>query len=152
MSKPSSELSQPTSEYNQPIEDPIAHFEAIPWCEKLLSHKSVVGVTVPDRTPTKTTEGSLARITLNTPETVKASILFFRYFKPTAPAWETGEDKKSPFLEVNAFADFGTGLNGYANTAQGGFFGVVLDEVMGTAANMQAGKFRVLLNLPIDYG
>jgi len=36
--------------------------------------------------------------------------------------------------------DLESGVNGYAKTAHGGFYGVVLDEVMGTAANMQAGK------------
>lgn len=35
--------------------------------------------------------------------------------------------------------DLGSGINGYAKTAHGGFYGVVLDEVMGTAANLQAG-------------
>jgi hypothetical protein len=32
----------------------------------------------------------------------------------------------------------GNGINEYAKTAHGGIFGVELDEVIGTAANMQA--------------
>lgn len=54
---------------------------------------------------------------------------------------DVGEDPKNPFLQVCALLDFGSGINGYAKTAHGGIFGVVLDEVMGTAANMQAGEF-----------
>jgi acyl-coenzyme A thioesterase PaaI-like protein len=43
-------------------------------------------------------------------------------------------------MEVCALVDFGSGMNGYANTAHGGVYGVMLDEVMGTAANMQCGR------------
>jgi hypothetical protein len=130
----------PKSEHSQPTADPVAHFKAIPWCAKLLSDKSVVQVMVPDRTPLPSTESALVRETLNTPSTVKACVTFFRYFKPTAPASETGENKKNPFLQLCCLLDVGSGINGYAKTAHGGIFGVVLDEVMGTAANMQAGE------------
>lgn len=58
---------------------------------------------------------------------------------------DVGEDKKNPFLQVCALLDLGSGMNGYAKTAHGGVFGVVLDEVMGTAANMQAGVCKVSL-------
>jgi hypothetical protein len=34
----------------------------------------------------------------------------------------------------------GIGISGYVKTAHGGIFGVVLYEVIGAAANMQAGK------------
>ena len=49
-----------------------------------------------------------------------------------------GEEKENPFLEFGALVDLQNGVNGYAKTAHGGFYGVVLDEVMGTAANAQA--------------
>lgn len=54
---------------------------------------------------------------------------------------DVGEDKKNSFLQVCALLDMGGGMNGHAKTAHGGIFGVVLDEVMGTAANMQAGMY-----------
>lgn len=57
-----------------------------------------------------------------------------------------GEGKENPFLEYGALVDLGEGVNGYAGTAHGGFFGVVLDEVMGTAANAQAGMFFFFLS------
>ncbi|TVY26817.1 hypothetical protein LHYA1_G004809 [Lachnellula hyalina] len=60
-----------------------------------------------------------------------------------------GEDKENPFLEFGALVDLRDGVNGYAKTAHGGFFGVVLDEVMGTAANAQAkyGAFTAALTV-----
>ncbi|KAG4412344.1 hypothetical protein IFR04_014523 [Cadophora malorum] len=144
-------MSNPSSSHNQPIADPIAHFKAIPWCAKLLADKSVVQVTVPDRTPIPSTESALVRETLNTSKTVKACITFFRYIKPTLPASETGEDKKNPFLELCTFVDLNSGVNGYAKTAHGGFFGVVLDEVMGTAANLQAAQGAYTASLKVDF-
>jgi hypothetical protein len=130
--------SNPKSAHNQPTADPVAHFKAIPWCAKLLSDKSVLQVIVPDRTPLASTESALVRESLNTASTVKACVTFLRYIKPTAPASETGEDKKNPFLQLCCLLDLGSGINGYAKTAHGGIFGVIFDEVMGTTANMQA--------------
>ncbi|PVH83888.1 hypothetical protein DL98DRAFT_105009 [Cadophora sp. DSE1049] len=144
-------MSNPKSSHNQPIADPIVHFKAIPWCAKLLSDKSIVQVTVPDRTPIPSTESALVRETLNTSKTVKACITFFRYIKPTAPASETGEDKKNPFLELCTLVDLNSCVNGYAKTAHGGFFGVVLDEVMGTAANLQAAQGAYTVSLKVDF-
>jgi hypothetical protein len=40
--------------------------------------------------------------------------------------------------------DLQSGVNEYATTAHGGIYGVVLDEVMGTAATMQSGTFQSL--------
>lgn len=46
--------------------------------------------------------------------------------------------------------DLGSGVNGFAKTALGGFYGVVLDEVMGSAAQMQAGELPFAF-LPIPW-
>jgi hypothetical protein len=67
-----------------------------------------------------------------------------RYIKPTTPSLETGEDPKNPFLEFVTLLDLGSGVNGFAKTAHGGFYGVVLDEVMGSAAQMQASELSSL--------
>jgi len=64
---------------------------------------------------------------------------------------ERGEDKKNPFLQICALLDLGSGINGYAKTAHGGFFGVVLDEVMGTAANLQAAQGAFTVSLKVDF-
>jgi hypothetical protein len=101
---------------------------------------------VPDRTPLPSTESALVRETLNTSNTVKACITFLRYIKPTASSSETGENPKNPFLEFVTLLDLGSGVNGFAKTAHGGFYGVVLDEVMGSAAQMQAGELCLQLS------
>jgi hypothetical protein len=96
---------------------------------------------VPDPTPLPSTESALVRQTLNTSNTVKACITFLRYIKLTTPAAETGENPKNPFLEFVTLLDLGSAVNGFAKTAHWGFYGVVLDEVMGSAAQMQACEF-----------
>ncbi|KAE8450794.1 hypothetical protein EG329_005707 [Mollisiaceae sp. DMI_Dod_QoI] len=146
--------SNPPSQWSQPIADPIAHFKSIPWCSKLLSSKSVVQVLVPDRTPLASTESAMVRETFNTPKTVKACVTFFRYVLPEGGEKgmeERGEDKKNPFLQICALLDLESGVNGYAKTAHGGFFGVVLDEVMGTAANLQAAQGAFTASLKVDF-
>jgi acyl-coenzyme A thioesterase PaaI-like protein len=80
------------------------------------------------------------RETLNTTDTVRACIVFLRYLKPTKESLAAGETKERPFLELVALLDLGKGVNGYAGTAHGGFYGVVLDEVMGSAVKMQSGE------------
>lgn len=56
-----------------------------------------------------------------------------------------GEDPRNPFLLFNALLDLGEDLCGFAGTLHGGVFAVLLDEVMGTAANFQAREFWVSL-------
>ncbi|CAJ2513605.1 Uu.00g017240.m01.CDS01 [Anthostomella pinea] len=51
---------------------------------------------------------------------------------------DCGEDPKNPFLLINALLDLGIDCNGYVGTMHGGLFGVLMDEVMGTAANFQS--------------
>jgi hypothetical protein len=88
-----------------------------------------------------TPPSALVRETLNTSKTVKACVTFLRLIKPTAESKNNGETKEKPFLEIVALLDLQPGVNGFAGTAHGGLYGVVLDECMGTVTNMQAGKF-----------
>jgi hypothetical protein len=69
-----------------------------------------------------------------------------KYIKPTEESKKNGDSKERPFIEVMALVDLQSGVNGYAKTAHGGIFGVVLDEVMGTAANMQSGAFSFFVS------
>jgi hypothetical protein len=103
--------------------------------------RSVIDIQIPDRTPLASSESALVRQTLNTIETVRACIVFLRYIKPTKESLAAGETKAKPFLELVALLDLGKGVNGFAGTAHGGFFGVVLDEVMGSAVKAQSGVF-----------
>ncbi|KAI4870055.1 Thioesterase/thiol ester dehydrase-isomerase [Hypoxylon rubiginosum] len=49
-----------------------------------------------------------------------------------------GEDPRNPFLLFNALADLGGDCTSYVGTMHGGLYGVLMDEVMGTAANFQS--------------
>ncbi|KAI1409653.1 Thioesterase/thiol ester dehydrase-isomerase [Hypoxylon sp. FL1857] len=51
---------------------------------------------------------------------------------------ENGEDPRNPFILFNALADLGPDLQSFAGTMHGGLYNVLMDEVMGTAANFQA--------------
>lgn len=101
----------------------------------------MIDIQIPDRTPLASSESALVRQTLNTMETVRACIVFLRYIKPTKESLAAGETKEKPFLELVTLLDLGKGVNGFAGTAHGGFFGVVLDEVMGSAVKAQSGVF-----------
>ncbi|XXG98535.1 hypothetical protein Hte_004859 [Hypoxylon texense] len=50
---------------------------------------------------------------------------------------DNGEDPRNPFLLFNALADLGEDCTSYVGTMHGGLYGVLMDEVMGTAANFQ---------------
>ncbi|KAI1769488.1 Thioesterase/thiol ester dehydrase-isomerase [Hypoxylon sp. FL1150] len=182
-----------TDDHNQCVPDPLAHFKAMPWCADLLSDRAVVSVVVPDRRPLPTGESNFVRKTMNTPSTVRASVSFMRFVKPseitsgavttspTTPKKEStsnsgsgsgseskkvgegekkkkkkplsksepllsgggkdnGEDPRNPFLLFNALADLGEDCTSYVSTMHGGLYGVLMDEVMGTAANFQSEK------------
>lgn len=53
---------------------------------------------------------------------------------------DNGEDPRNPFLLFNALADLGEDCTSYVHTMHGGLYGVLMDEVMGTAANFQSGE------------
>ncbi|KAH8687389.1 HotDog domain-containing protein [Tricladium varicosporioides] len=145
--------SNPESTHNQPIADPVAHFREIDWCNKILTNKSIVNISIPDRTPIASTESALVRETLNTSNTVKACVTFLRYIKlgSKQEMEQRGETKHNPFLEVGAILDLQSGVNGFAKTMHGGVFGVVLDEVCGTAANMQAKHGALTASLTVNF-
>ncbi|KAI1083489.1 HotDog domain-containing protein [Whalleya microplaca] len=51
-----------------------------------------------------------------------------------------GEDPRTPFLLFHALVDLGEDCNSYKGTLHGGLYAVLMDEVMGTAANFQTGE------------
>lgn len=156
-------------QHNQFIKDPVAHFKAIPWAGKLLNDPAVLDIIVVDRRPLATGESNFVRRVMNSGTTVRACVTFFRMLHPpggrsrgkelTMPAAELtqskallqgggaadGEDPANPFLLLNALLDLGEDLCSYPGTLHGGLFAVLMDEVMGTAANFQAqhGAFTI---------
>ncbi|KAI1461356.1 HotDog domain-containing protein [Annulohypoxylon moriforme] len=174
-----------TTNYYQPVPDPLAHFQAIPWCAALLSDPGNVQVAVPDRHPLPKGESNFVHKVINTPDTVRACVTFIRLVKPPrskakssspnseaskinnsedakAPkekpkaaserpaiygggGRENGEDPRNPFLLLHALAELGVDCQSFPGIMHGGLYGVLLDEVMGTAANSQTtnGAFTV---------
>lgn len=145
-------MSQESSAHGQYIEEPIKHFQSIPWCEELLRDKSIIHVAIPDRRPKLDQEYTLVKETLNSESTVRACITYFRIPKRNGQL-RPGENPKSPFVEIVTLLDLGCGINGYAKTAHGGFLATIFDEVMGTAAWQQSGgkSIKVFLNVPLIY-
>jgi hypothetical protein len=152
--------SAPPNNHNQFFADPFAHFRAIPWCRRLLDDPALLHSVIVDRRPLPTSEANFVRRVMNSGRTVRACVTFFRTVTglgimggeaspmPVSRSMrllggggrENGEDdKRSPFLVVSALLDLGMDLCGYKDTLHGGLFAVLMDEVMGTAANHQAG-------------
>ncbi|KAI0888950.1 HotDog domain-containing protein [Annulohypoxylon maeteangense] len=163
----------PSTNYHQSVADPLAHFQAIPWCAALLSDPSNIQVAVPDRKLLPNNESSFVHKVMNSPTTVRACVTFIRLVKPSrsqtksslppssganktsngeettkkdpkaSPAIfsgggrENGEDPRNPFLLLHALAELGVDCQSFPGIMHGGLYGVLLDEVMGTAANSQ---------------
>ncbi|KAK4450097.1 Thioesterase/thiol ester dehydrase-isomerase [Podospora aff. communis PSN243] len=153
--------------HNQYIADPVAHFRAIPWCNALLSDPAVLDTIIPDRKPLASGESNFVRRVMNSGTTVRACVTFFRMVKTPrgtkglashglsrseallqGGGKADGEEPRNPFLLFNALLDLGEDLCGFRGTLHGGLFTVLMDEVMGTAANFQAehGAYTVQFN------
>jgi hypothetical protein len=96
---------------------------------------AVVSLQIPDRNPTASRESALVNETLNTSDTVRACVVLVRKLKPTPETLSGGETPAKPFLQLVGLLDLGQGVNGYPGTAHGGFFNVMLDEIMGSTVN-----------------
>lgn len=137
--------------HGQYFSDPVSHFKSIPWCAELLSDKSIIHVAVPDRRMKLDGEYTLVKETLNSAETVRACMTYFRLPKRGRGQLQPGEDKKNPFVEISTLLDLGGGINSYAKTCHGGFIATVFDEVMGTAAWQQSGGMSCSLLLCVEW-
>ncbi|KAI0848324.1 HotDog domain-containing protein [Daldinia vernicosa] len=194
-SNPPEPATKPT-EHNQVVADPLAHFNAIPWCAALLSDPAILEIGVPDRRPLPNGDSSLIRKTMNGPTTARACVTFYQLVKPTKPrspsssspspspssgeaspagssapsdssnkkssrssskagptneknalsaseallgggGKENGENPRNPFVLFNALVDLGEDCQSYPGVMHGGMHGLLMDEVMGTAANAQ---------------
>ncbi|KAI1485768.1 HotDog domain-containing protein [Biscogniauxia mediterranea] len=165
-------------DHNQSVADPIAHFRSIPWCAALLASDppgapAAVTVTVPDRRPLASGESSFVRKTLNSGSTVRACVTWLRPAASTSPTSPTSpaspasapaserflrgeddgkdEDELLLFPVFSALLDLGADLNSYVGTMHGGLYGVLMDEVMGTAAKLQSPHGAYTVRFQTDY-
>ncbi|KAI5919918.1 HotDog domain-containing protein [Camillea tinctor] len=106
---------------------------------------------------------------MNSGTTVRACVSWFRPLTTTTPKAErngdkserllrgdgeakaNGEDPHNPFLVFSALLDLGEDLNSYAGTMHGGLYGVLMDEVMGTAANFQSPHGAYTVRFQTDF-
>ncbi|AEO66851.1 uncharacterized protein THITE_2115324 [Thermothielavioides terrestris NRRL 8126] len=133
--------------HNQVIQDPLAHFLAIPWTAKLLADPAAFDIAVVDRRLLPTGDKQFIRSVLNSPTTVRACVVFWMRMPTTPPAQgappisksrallqgggpQNGEDPEKPFLLFNALVDLGEDLCGYRGVLHGGLTAVLLDETM----------------------
>jgi len=99
----------------------IAHFQAIPWCAKILSDPELIVDQSFSRFEKPGFEDTLLSHTLNSPETIPGFVTFYR-----PPA-----DPKALVLELNAFISLGNLIDGWGGICHGGIVMTMLDEVMG---------------------
>ncbi|KIW94377.1 uncharacterized protein Z519_04353 [Cladophialophora bantiana CBS 173.52] len=121
----------------------------LPWCKNLLrSDISIVEVPFqhPLRNDTPLNKGvsnTMFRQTLYSPDAIRAQINFKR---PTAEA-----DSIIPW-EYCYLLSLGSGIDGKAGRAHGGFNALILDQITGTVASMVSGSFApATATMTVDY-
>tara|TARA_R110002060_G_scaffold72255_2_gene80900 strand:- start:89 stop:715 length:627 start_codon:yes stop_codon:yes gene_type:complete len=126
-----------------------AHFDGIPWTKQYISDPTLQPYTTASRIPKSGSRAdTFCAITLNSKDTVTA---WQSWWKP-APTPDSKEaDKK--FGESIALLSFSSGLNGHPDTIHGGFLGVILDELIGNAAEYERphDKSTMTAYLKVDY-
>ncbi|KAL9122430.1 MAG: hypothetical protein Q9187_001011 [Circinaria calcarea] len=98
-----------------------AYFQLIPWCQKLLDDRDLVIIATPSRQYKESTEDALFAETLNTQETIRACLSFYK--QPPLGV--------SHVHEVCMLVSLGYRVNGYPHLCHGGIIATILDEVMG---------------------
>lgn len=66
---------------------------------------------------------------------MRACVVLIRKLAATEESIGNGETDLKPFLHLTGLLDLGEGVNGYPGTVHGGFFNVMLDEIMGSSVN-----------------
>jgi len=131
----------PSLEPESPSVSTKAYFEAIPWCAKLMADPTLVPIRNVSRIEKPHHADSFMGTTLATPNTIPACQAFYR---PPQPGIRG---------EVWFLIALESGLNGHADTAHGGLISVVLDEVIGTAAETGRPREKTTMTayLKVDY-
>ncbi|PQE12343.1 Thioesterase superfamily protein [Rutstroemia sp. NJR-2017a BVV2] len=100
-----------------------AHFSSLPWCQAILSDPTLRPFEARQRILKPHTGDTLTSIALNTAETIKE--LQQLYSPPSSTR---------PFGEILQLISLGSHVNGHIDTCHGGFVGVMLDDMIGCAA------------------
>ena len=115
----------------------LDHFEAIPWCAKLLDDSNFNIVSM-SRTVTQPGHGhSLMAETWNTDSTVVELLSMYR------PAGDQPG-------EIRRFYTFGSALNAHPNTLHGGVIACILDSTMGNAIGQHLPSKGVMFTVQLN--
>jgi acyl-coenzyme A thioesterase THEM4 len=126
----------------EPNQEVKSQFSSIPWALKLYENPILRPFLSRSRIRRKTSTGdTFISQTLSTPDTIPALQSFFK------PATSSEQ------FEVIYLLKLGSGLNGHHDLAHGGLLSVILDEVIGTAADYERpeGKSTMTAYLKVDY-
>jgi acyl-coenzyme A thioesterase PaaI-like protein len=124
----------------RPQPEGFAFFNEIPWCNKLLSHRSTTIFTPshrqqPDINGSVRSKDQLLRNSLSNPATVPHCIGFYQNpnlqdvseKSPQIPS----DQQRFLINQVTLLFDLQHGVNGFHGITHGGFMSVLLDEAMG---------------------
>ncbi|PMD48789.1 hypothetical protein L207DRAFT_413875 [Hyaloscypha variabilis F] len=129
---------------DEPDKDTKAQFSSVPWAIKLFEDPTLRPFLSRSRVRPETsssTRETFMSQTLHTTDTISAWQSFYR-----APS-------NSKSCEIVFLLKLGSGLNGHHDLAHGGFVSAVLDDVIGTAVDVQRPKEKSTLTayLKVDY-
>ncbi|KAG4434381.1 hypothetical protein IFR05_010155 [Cadophora sp. M221] len=131
-----------------------AHFDNIPWTKQYSSDPALKPYTTAARIPKKdSTADSFCAITLNSKDTVTAWQSWWRPAPAPANKNTEHDGAKRTFGESVALLTIASGLNGHPDTIHGGFLSVILDELIGNAAEYERphDKSTMTAYLKVDY-
>ncbi|CZR68372.1 uncharacterized protein PAC_18271 [Phialocephala subalpina] len=129
----------------EPDPQTIAAFKDTPWAANLFSDPTLTPFSNDSRVLKSHTGDSFCASTLNTPETISAWQSFYRF-----PQNSPNENKRTETLTL---LKLGTGVNGHRDICHGGFVSLLLDEVLGSAAENERpeDKSTMTAYLKVDY-
>ncbi|PVH86637.1 hypothetical protein DL98DRAFT_510674 [Cadophora sp. DSE1049] len=131
-----------------------AHFDRIPWAKQYTSDPTLQPYTTAARIPkARSTADTFCAITLNTKDTVTVWQSWWKPAPSPSPRGPNPEEGQKKFGESIALLSFSSGLNGHPDTIHGGFLGVILDELIGNAAEYERphDKSTMTAYLKVDY-
>ncbi|KAG0649599.1 Acyl-coenzyme A thioesterase [Hyphodiscus hymeniophilus] len=120
------------------------HFQSIPWALKLFSDPTLQPFTSESRiVKTAHTGDTFTARTLATEDTIPVWQSFHKLPPP-------GTESRSETITI---AKLGSGVNGHIDICHGGFLSVLLDEVIGTAADNLRPRDKSMMTayLKVDY-
>ncbi|KAF8852333.1 hypothetical protein BDZ45DRAFT_600065 [Acephala macrosclerotiorum] len=135
---------EPRNARGEPAAETKTAFEGTSWARRMFEDPSLTPFINDSRVLKSHTGDSFCAQTLNSPETISAWQSFYKF--PSA----TSSNEKT---EILTLLKLGTGVNGHRDICHGGFVSLLLDEVIGSAAEnvRPEDKSTMTAYLKVDY-